>query len=82
MLLPVPTILRVIDRGAGVDASSTLKYQVNSAKHHGSHTDFMNVILKSGNREAPVRNMTSEDIQFAMQNLIPNATVDRLLQQL
>jgi hypothetical protein len=71
MLLHAPTILRIIGRCAGVDASSTFKYQVNSAKQHGSHTDFMNAILKSGNLEARIRNMTSDDVQFAVQNLDP-----------
>jgi hypothetical protein len=71
MLLHAPTILQVIGRCVGVDASSTFKFQVNSAKQHGSHTDFMSALLKSGNRDARVRNMTSEDIQFAVQNLDP-----------
>ena len=71
MLLHAPSILRMIGLCAGVDASGAFKYQVNSAKQHGSHTDFMSAILKSGNLEARIRNMTADDILFAMQNLDP-----------
>jgi hypothetical protein len=73
MLLHAPTIVRMIGNCVGVDdsAMTEFKYQVNSAKQHGSHTDFMNALLKSGNIDARIRNMTSDDINFAIQNLDP-----------
>jgi hypothetical protein len=73
MLLHAPTIVHMIGTCAGVDnvtlSNAPFRYQVKSAKDHGSHTDFVKAILKSGNIDARLRNMTKDDIQFATTQL-------------
>lgn len=75
MLLHAPTIVHMIGTCAGVDnvtlAMRPFKYQIQSAKGHGSHTDFFKAILKSGDTQTRIKNMTTEDIKFAMTHLDP-----------
>jgi hypothetical protein len=54
----------------GVDFDvKTFKYQTKSAKGHGSGTDFLHAILKSGNETARKKGMTEPDLKFAAQHL-------------
>ena len=75
MLLHAPTIVRMIGTCVGIDNvtlnATPFHYQIQSAKGHGSHTDFVKAILKSGNVVARTRNMTQEDVQFAISHLDP-----------
>jgi hypothetical protein len=69
MLLHAPTILHHIAECAGVPPVQKFRYQINSAKDHGSHTNFVKAVLKSGDAKARIRNMTVDDLEFAAQHL-------------
>jgi hypothetical protein len=70
LLFQAPAVMKQISDCMGVDFNmSTFKYQTKSAKGHGSHTDFLHAIIKSGNETARKKGMTEADLKFAAQQL-------------
>jgi hypothetical protein len=47
------------------------RIETGSAKPHGSHTDFVHAIFKSGDMEARTQGLTIQDLQYAAQHLDP-----------
>jgi hypothetical protein len=76
-LLYGPLILQQIAECMGfVDAASTTlmdeyRIETGSAKPHGSHTDFVQAIFKSGDMNARIQGLTRQDLQYAAQHLDP-----------
>ena len=70
LLFQAPAVMQQISNCMGVDFNVEMfKYQTKSAKGHGSHTDFLHAIIKSGNETARKKGMTEADLTFAAQHL-------------
>lgn len=70
LLFQAPAVMKQISDCMGVDFNaSQFEYQIKSAKGHGSHTDFLHAIIKSGNETARKKGMTVQDLTFAAQHL-------------
>lgn len=69
MLLMPHAVLEQIAQCVGVATAEHLKFQTGSSKGHGSHTNFVNAIVKTGNIERRTMGMTREDILFAAEHL-------------
>jgi hypothetical protein len=70
LLFQAPAVMKQISDCMGVDFDATkFRYQTARAKGHGSGTDFLHAIIKSGNETARKKGMTQEDLKFAAQHL-------------
>jgi hypothetical protein len=79
LLFQAPAVMKQISDCMGVDFDATnFRYQTNKAKLHGSGTDFLHAIIKSGNETARKKGMTEQDLKFAGQHL--DADLMRLFQ--
>ena len=78
MLLQAPAVLQKIAECVETEMSEPFRYQISSAKGHGSGTGFVKAVLKSGSREARMRGMSDEDVAFAVEHL--DAGLMRLMQ--
>lgn len=85
MLFHGPVMMKKIAECVGAETPLEWKPQTKSAKGHGSGTDFLKAVQKTGDAAHRVMNLTPEDLQFAAENLdrqlleifryqIPNAT--------
>jgi hypothetical protein len=77
-LIHAPKILEMIANCTGVTVAETLSYQTNKAKGHGSGSNFLSAIIKTGNETKRVTTMTPEDLTFAKNKL--DKTLMRLFQ--
>jgi hypothetical protein len=66
-LLQGPTIMHQIAECMGFSPTRMGKYRIrtDSAKPHGSHTNFMSAIFKSGDVEARIKGLTRQDLEYA-----------------
>jgi hypothetical protein len=70
MLYQAPAVTQKISDCMGVDFNAeTFKYQTKSAKGHGSQTDFLHAVIKSGSETARKKGMTVADLRFTAQHL-------------
>jgi hypothetical protein len=70
LLFQAPAVMKQISDCMGVDFNlTTFRYQKGKAKKHGSGTDFLHAIIKSGNETARKQGMTEQDLTFAAQHL-------------
>jgi len=72
MLLQTPAVLQEIADCVGTIVKPQLQYQVKSAKAHGSGTDLLKALSKTGDAEARLRQLTPEDLAFSRRHLDPN----------
>lgn len=65
MLWQADFVLKQIAACLGSTLADPISYQTKSSKSHGSGTDFLKAIFKSGNRTLRERHMTAEDKKYA-----------------
>lgn len=65
MLWHAETVLQHIADCLGTVVAEDIAHQTLSAKAHGSGTDFLKAIIKSGNRTLRERNLTDQDKAYA-----------------
>jgi hypothetical protein len=65
MLWQAEYVLQQIATCLGTVVNTPLAYQTKSAKAHGSGTDYLKAIFKSGNRTLRERNLTDDDKEYA-----------------
>ena len=78
LLLRTPEVLERIARcmGGQLKHGDTIRFRKHTAKSHGSGTDVVQAVLKTGNLKRRYQNMTAEDHEFAAQHL--NSTLLRI----
>lgn len=69
MLLHAPAIAKKIADCVGLDTADRFTYQIDSAKKHGSHTNFVKAVLKSGDVYARLKSFTADDLEYAAKHL-------------
>lgn len=62
-------VLQQIAECAGGKVKTPIRYQVNTAKSHGSGTNFVKAIVKTANKMARSQNMTQQDLEYAQRHL-------------
>lgn len=69
MLLQAPAVLAKVAECVDAQVRDPILYQQESAKAHGSHTDFLKAILKTADRQKRSQGFTSADLEYSMQKL-------------
>ena len=65
MLLMPHAVLKAISDCAGVEMTSQISFQTTSSKGHGSKTNFVHAIAKTGNAARRTQLMTADDLELA-----------------
>ena len=68
MLWQASHVLQKIAECMGTVVADPISYQTKASKSHGSGTDFVKAIFKSGNQTLRVKGMTPEDLKYAYNN--------------
>ena len=66
---------KVLQRVAACVSGSVrhpIRHQLKTSKLHGSRTDFVEAIIKTGDSSGRLNNMTSDDLEFARKHLDSN----------
>lgn len=69
MLLQAPAVLAKVAECVGTTTQNPIKYQQGSAKAHGSHTGFLQALLKSADGIKRKKGLTSGDLDYAAKRL-------------
>jgi hypothetical protein len=65
---PVSVMEKVAECMGGV-VNQPFSYRLQTSKKHGSGTDFVKAVIKTGDAVGRTKNMTSADLQYARQHL-------------
>jgi len=69
MLFHGPTLVGIIANCTGASVPDEFRRQTNNAKGHGSNTNFLSAIMKTGDAKRRIQQMTKQDLEFAKANL-------------